>query len=493
MRPILAGIETEYGLHIEGRGAEDQIEDSMALVRHAPDGCFVGWDYRTETPRKDLRGFQLSHLTADPTDAAFDRGKNYGSDRDVRSDRVLPNGARFYNDHGHPEYSTPECRSLRELALHDAAGAQFVLSVAQRYAEAEDREVRVYKNNTDYHGASYGTHESYLVPRGPVDSLIAAVTPMLVARTILCGAGKVGAETGRSATYQLSQRADFFMEPVNAETLYRRPIFNTRDEPHAEPARWIRLHVISGDANMISAATVRKIGLVKLALHLREAGTAPTWRFKDPVAAIQSISRDESGAYEIELEGRSWTNAQEVIESYLAAAEQTLDLDPEFVDMMAECRELLEDVAKRQTDAPSFRRRVDWAAKRYVLEQALDDAPMGWQDPVLRSYDLEYHNVDPQSGLHAALVEMEEAAPEPEMAELEHRWRALLEPTRAAARAVAVQNFRAHLLAASWGRLTFQRGESVHTVDLEPDRDYPLDLQKISDVESFIRALEPDA
>src|SRR5436309_15862199 len=106
--PILAGIETEYGLLVEGRGAEDQIEDSHAVVRSHPDHCFVGWDYRFESPRADLRGFVQKSLNFDPEDAKFDAGRARGADMEVRSDRVLPNGARLYNDHGHPEYSTPE-------------------------------------------------------------------------------------------------------------------------------------------------------------------------------------------------------------------------------------------------------------------------------------------------------------------------------------------------------------------------------------------------
>src|SRR5579859_2426219 len=106
MLKILAGIETEYGLFIEGRGAEEQVDDATAFVRSYPGPHFTGWDYRYESPRSDLRGFSLSRLAVDPVDARFDVGVRRGSDRDIRSDRILPNGARFYNDHGHPEYST---------------------------------------------------------------------------------------------------------------------------------------------------------------------------------------------------------------------------------------------------------------------------------------------------------------------------------------------------------------------------------------------------
>lgn len=483
LRPILAGVETEYGLHIEGRGAEEQVEDAMALVRECSDGRFVGWDYHYESPRTDLRGFRLDRLAVDPVDARYDAGRRSIEPHVIRADRILPNGARFYNDHGHPEYSTPECLSVHALARHDCAGQLVVLDAARALAETMEREVRVYKNNTDFHGASYGTHEGYLVPRAMgFERLFRDLLPMLVVRQVLVGAGKVGAETGAACAYQISQRADFFSEPANAETLYRRPIFNTRDEPHADVAKWIRLHVICGDANMIPAATARKVGLVKLALHLAEAGTAPLWRIADPVRAFQAISRDETYGFRVELEGRSWTTAGEILESYFAAAEATLELDEEMRWVIDSSRQLLSDLTG---NFARFRREVDWAAKRHVLEQVGTD----WRDPSLRSYDLEYHNADPDESLHAALVEMGEVEPDPSNADLRASLEGVDEPTRAFARGLAVRRFSSDLLNASWRTLTFRVNGSPVEVDLPPDATYPPELANATDVEAFIQAL----
>src|SRR2546423_14539909 len=141
---ILAGIETEYGLLVEGRGAEDQVDDAQAVVRSYPDHCFVGWDYRFESPRSDLRGFTQKRLSFDPDDAKFDYGRQRAGDQEVRSDRVLPNGARLYNDHGHPEYATPECWGLRELAQHDAAGELAMLKAAQAFQSKAEKRVTIY-------------------------------------------------------------------------------------------------------------------------------------------------------------------------------------------------------------------------------------------------------------------------------------------------------------------------------------------------------------
>ncbi len=480
---ILAGIETEYGLYLEGRGAEEQIDDAMALVRGYPGECFSGWDYRYESPRADLRGFKVERLAYDPEDAKFDAGRARGKDHEVRSDRVLPNGARFYNDHGHPEYSTPECWGLNELALHDCAGELVVL----RAAKALGAGVKVYKNNTDFHGASYGTHENYLVPRRiGFDALYKALLPMLIVRQVLTGAGKVGSEAGAKCDYQLSQRADFFAEPVNTETLFRRPIFNTRDEPHADPREWLRLHVISGDANMIPICTARKVGLVKLACHLAEEGSAPSWKIADPVKTFQSLSRDSGPDFKVPLEGRNWTTAREILESYFAAAEQTLDMDDDSCWTIENSRLMLESL---QNDPAHFRSQIDWAAKRCMLEQFMDEEGVKWGDPQLQAFDLEYHNVDRSESLHAALEEMGTVEPNPPEKELVPRLTEVRESTRAFARGLAVTKFKEHLRGVSWSSLTFEIAGKFEEVELSPTAEYPQQLRDSVDVGQFVSAL----
>jgi len=487
VRPILAGIETEYGLLVEGRGAEDQVDDAMALVRGYPGECHVGWDYRYESPRADLRGFRLARLAQDPEDAKFDAGRTYGEAHEVRADRVLPNGARLYNDHGHPEYSTPECRSIFELANHDCAGQKAILRAAKHYSEQEGLAVMTYKNNTDYHGASYGTHESYLVPRElGFERLFRDVLPMMVARQILVGAGKVGSENSRNVDYQLSQRADFLTEAANAETLYRRPIFNTRDEPHANTQDWIRLHVICGDANMISEATARKAGLIKLAIALAQIQEAPLWRLKDPVRSFQDVSRDQTFQFRIELEQRSWTTAQDVLESYFSAAERLLDLDDELKWVVDSSRSLITDL---HHDFSQFSRHVDWAAKKAMLTQFIEEEGSDWSDPHLRAFDLEYHNVDPEEGLHSALEEMEEVVPNPSTAELLACLEGCNETTRGFARGLAISRFNKQLLGVCWRTLTFDVDGSPVEMDLPPDGDYPSHLREAVDVETFISML----
>src|SRR5207244_34086 len=82
-------------------------------------------------------------------------------------DVVLTNGARFDNDHAHPEYSTPECTTLRQIVTQDKAGERILAECARRrnLKLPKGQEVRLYKNNTDFFGHSYGCHDNYLMQR----------------------------------------------------------------------------------------------------------------------------------------------------------------------------------------------------------------------------------------------------------------------------------------------------------------------------------------
>lgn len=487
MRPILTGIETEYGFTVEGRTVRDQVEDATAFVRSYPGERFFGWDYRQESSRADLQGFEVKALAYDPVDAEFDEGRARPPVSEERADQILPNGARFYNDHGHPEYATPEAFTAHQAALNDLAGQEVVLAAARALEEKSGARVRVYKNNTDFHGSSYGTHESYLVPRAVgFRALYEAVTPILVARQVLTAAGKVGAESGGPVRFQMSQRADFFSEPFNLETLYRRPVFNTRDEAHADPAKWVRLHVICGDANMMPACTRRKVALVRLALWLLDLGEVPEWRIPDPVRSFQLVSRDVVGEGRIELEGSSWTTPRQVLESYFDAAERFLD-DEESRETVAEGRRLLE---ARFGDADEFRRHVDWAAKHWLIDQFREAEGKVWSDSSLQSLDLAYSLLDPEEGLYPALVEAGEVAWHPDLEEVLPLLDDPGEGTRARARGVLAGRLGDRLRTASWGRVTLKVGQGEQSFDLPPDAEYGTEWFGVDTIEKAVEALE---
>ncbi len=300
------GLETEYGITINGAEFVDVVAESIELVRsYTEQGALMKWDYRLEDPHRDARGFRAAELLQDTDESAYfeiDRNRPL-SFAEIKSDLVLANGARFYNDHAHPEYSTPECTTLRQLVAHEKAGERILAECARRRNEKlpDGQELRLYKNNTDFSGHSYGCHDNYLIRRDvPWNQIVRGMLPFLVTRQIFAGAGKLGLEEesapGQPGVYQISQRADFFSVLVSIDTMNRRPLINTRDEPHADPSKYRRFHVIIGDSNMSEWATALKVGTTALVLELIERGEAPEIELAQPIAALKSISRDQNYA-----------------------------------------------------------------------------------------------------------------------------------------------------------------------------------------------------
>src|SRR4051794_32665873 len=184
------GLETEYGITVTGTDAVDVVAESIELVRrYTEHGAHMKWDYELEDPHKDARGFRARQLLQDTDESAYyeiDRNRPLTFE-EIKSDLVLSNGARFYNDHAHPEYSTPECTTLRQLVAHDKAGERILASCARRRTAKleEGQEVRLYKNNTDFVGHSYGCHDNYLMRRDvPWNQIVAGVMPFLITRQI---------------------------------------------------------------------------------------------------------------------------------------------------------------------------------------------------------------------------------------------------------------------------------------------------------------------
>ncbi len=272
--PKVFGTETEYG--IAAVGAPDfnpVLSSSLLISTFAGSLRRIRWDYEQESPLRDARGFE-------PVPAREASDENLGL-----ANVILPNGARYYVDHAHPEYSTPECLTPRELVVHDKAGERILErslhEVALTLPSAPP--LSIYKNNSDGKGNSYGTHENYLVDRAtPFGDIVRDLTPFFVTRIVFTGAGKVGAEAPwderGTGLYQLTQRADFFETEVGLETTLKRPIINTRDEPHADPEKYRRLHVIVGDANLCEVSTFLKIGTTAIVLKMIEDGSCRTSR-----------------------------------------------------------------------------------------------------------------------------------------------------------------------------------------------------------------------
>jgi len=461
------GTETEYGIYVDGVEPGGLDQESARLVEAVPPPFAARWDYSAETPRRDLRGFTVNALARDARDAAYDAAVGEAS-RAAPADRVLANGSRLYNDHAHPEYSTPECASLWDLVAHEKAGEQIVAACASRRAADLGRRVALYKNNTDFHGMSYGAHENYLLPRSvPDEVLLGGLLPFLVSRQAFAGAGKVGVERHRApkVRYQLSQRADFFDTDVGVDTLARRPIVNTRDEPHTDASQYRRLHVICGDANLSEYAMALKVGVTALVLETLAAGRAPAIRLAKPVEAVRRISWDPAFEYRAETVDGGRLTALEIQRVYLdAASALELPSGSEGEWVLRQWAAMLDALA---TDPSSLADRIDWVAKYSMLESYAAGEASGWEPEVMQSLDLAYHDLDAEAGLFRGLEQQDAVQ---RLVTLGQVARAVSAPpgdTRAALRGLCVQRFASQIEAIRWGRVVLSLNGSLWAFDME--------------------------
>jgi proteasome accessory factor PafA2 len=459
---IQFGIETEIGISRDQAENLDVVAESIALVRSAAEpGVRMRWDYEAEDPHADMRGFHVDELRQD-----FDEAHYYAQDArrelsyvEIKSDLVLGNGARFYNDHAHPEYCTPECSTLDELIAHDRAGERILMRCARKLSEERGNTVRLYKNNTDFRGHSYGCHENYLLPRSlPWDRLAQGIQAFLVTRQIFAGAGKFGIETEDkfiSPHFQIAQRSDFFSELQSVDTMQRRPIVNTRDEPHANPELYRRFHVIIGDANMCPFATRLKVGTTALVLEAMARFPKRVYPvLADPLGALPAISRDPNFKWEVILQGSRVTTAVEVQRKYIQAVQELCDLsDPAKAAVLRDWEIALDDLER---DYTRCRDRVDWVSKLMLIREFQAAENINEEDPWLQSLDLEYHRLDRAEGLYYGLEQSGAMIGAPSDDESRSAISNPPDTTRAYIRGKCVQKFSQAILSAQWDHVTLQ-------------------------------------
>jgi proteasome accessory factor PafA2 len=489
------GVETEYGVSSPGRPEANAMLMSSQVV-HAyalPLGPRAGrarWDYEDEAPLRDARGWELSRSQADPsllTDSPrFVSEATQAGLGDLAAETedpalanvVLTNGARLYVDHAHPEYSSPEVTSPRDAVVWDKAGEQVMLAAVRRIAETPGLDpVNLYKNNTDNKGASYGTHENYLMRREtPFPEIVRGLIPFFVTRQVFCGAGRVGiGQEAEHPGFQLSQRADFFEVEVGLETTLKRPIINTRDEPHASPDLYRRLHVIVGDANMSEVATFLKLGTTALVLDLIEARALPDLTLDRPVTTLHAVSHDPTLRELVTLRDGTRLTAVQLQWRYLEAAQayverHTEDADDQTLEVLRRWESVL---TRLERDPMECVQELDWVAKLRLLEGFREREGLDWRHPRLQLIDLQYTDVRPEKGLYHRLLArgaMERLVSEGDVKD------AVSSPpadTRAYFRGECLARFGQDVAAASWDSVIFDvpgRGALQRVPTLEPTR-----------------------
>ena len=327
-----------------------------------------------------------------------------------RSSNVfLPNGGRLYLDVGsHPEYATAECDNLSDLIKQDQAGDRIVEELAvsaeiRLNAEGIKGQIHLFKNNMDAAGNSYGCHENFSVSRKKnFEEVTESIIPFLITRQIFCGAGK-WISSSKGANFQISQRAEHMWESVSSATTRSRPIINTRDEPHADPEEYRRLHIIVGDSNMSETTTVLKVATTELMLRAAELGLLKDkFTIENPIKTIREISNDLKFRNSFRLSsGREITALQMQNEMYnivlsMPGLDEILE-KPFYRYALNLWRRSLD--ALESEDYSLVDMELDWMIKRKFMNSYKEKHQLNDMDSRLILLDISYHNIRKDRGL----------------------------------------------------------------------------------------------
>jgi len=382
----IVGIETEYGCLVSGEPSRAGVDQWPALVRR--------------------------HLFQEQRAGVIDRHyRDY--EEPPGNGGFLLNGGRVYIDMGHLEYATPECRTLHDLVRLDIQGDRLVLRSLQACLEEKEAEVAFLKNNIDhYTGATFGSHENYLVNRNANldEPALRVLLSFLATRQIFTGAGRIGQaaspqgweempEPSHPVRFQLSQRADHIVNDIYQWVQFNRAIINARDEPLADYRRFRRLHLLLGDSNMSPWATALKVGTTDLMLTLVERELLRGLPIiEDAVEAMRLVSHDPKRKWEVPLLHGGWSDAVTLQMRYLELAETHLaGSNPDADWALSNWRFALEALAAG--DHVLLLGGVDWVTKEWMLTMFAEEQGLDWDDPWLSSLDLAYHDINPAEGL----------------------------------------------------------------------------------------------
>lgn len=458
------GLETEFGVSVPGHPTmnamvtSSHIVNSYARIAGLDRSALAHWDYERESPLKDARGFDVSRSDAHPSQLTDQDDSELGL-----ANLILTNGSRFYVDHAHPEYSTPEVTNPRDAVLWDRAGTV----IAQRAANAgpvfDGQRIRLYKNNVDNKGASYGCHENYLMKRStPFVDIVRTLIPFFVTRQLFTGTGRLGkGSEGQRKEFQLSQRADYFEVEVGLETTLKRPLINTRDEPHADPEKYRRLHVIIGDANLSDTATLLKMGSTAIILSMIESGFTFDDRLniKDPVRELTQVSYDTSLTHQMTMSSGPAQTAIDVQFRILEAAHHFCEsqpaMDPDTREILSLWQSTLESLARDPMECVSI---IDWVAKMSLMNGYIRRDNGSWEDPRLALLDLQYSDIDPSRGIAAKLEQKGALIRLFTDSEVESAVNNPPSDTRAFFRGECIRRYPESIAAASWDSVVFDTG-----------------------------------
>ena len=365
-RPV--GLETEFGVLRPGDAYANPVVLSTRVVEAYSVGAGVPtarWDYEGEDPLADLRGGRLRRSAAHPSQLTDDPARPapsgdvppapWGSRaRPSAAEAALPrattavlvNGARFYVDHAHPEYSSPE-----------------VLA-------------------------------PFLVTR-----------PVLVGS----GRVGIGQRSERPG-FQISQRADYVESEIGLQTTFNRPIINTRDEPHADARwrRLHVINGDANRFDVPIYLKIATTDL--LLWFLEQAYTEGSDRFTetltrlrrltiigDPVEEHWALSHDPTLSHELRTQSGSMTALaiQRAFLDVISPAVTRVE-DAQAHRALALWRQVLDALEQwRHDGAGPAAQMVEWVAKYELCEGLRRRSGTGWDDPRLAALDIQWADLRP--------------------------------------------------------------------------------------------------
>ncbi len=405
------GVETEFGCLI----TDDLLGSPEMAVEMIKDYVF-----------HELR---LGAIDLHARDDVFEPAQSGG---------FLMNGARLYIDAvgSHLEYATAECRSLKDLVANDRAGQRHIVR-AIKELDFQDG-VNVYNNSVDHFGGhTFGCHENYLMRAADdfLNSSVQLLYPFLVTRQIFAGVGRVGGhaltasglrpsyqdvmdnpvdfiwvshvysvEPDQSVPFQLSQRADHIIKTIASRVRFNRALINPKWEHFYSHEGMTRLHLLFGESNQNEYAYALKVGATVLVLRLLEDHLIPEeTTLQQPLLALRDVSRDQTYQWMVEMSDGSTIRSVDLQRIYLNAAQAYKGESKQTDWVLGEWESVLDGLEK---DPMAMGDRVDWVAKRKIVEQYMAEENLDWTADALHSVDLEYHNVDPEKSLFYAYQEM---------------------------------------------------------------------------------------
>jgi proteasome accessory factor A len=409
MEKRIFGIETEFGCLVR----DSSLGSAEEVVEHVKDYAF----YEKKLGVIDLHA----------RDYAFEPARAGG---------FLKNGGRLYIDAvgSHEEYATAECTDLLDILRHDRAGRMILAELVQELGLEEV--VSFHNNSIDHFGGhTFGCHENYLVQIEDrfFNEALSYLLPFLVTRQIFAGIGRVGGhqltrpnsqnnimtlsehevdyvwvsnfygvEIDNSVDFQLSQRADHIVKTISSRVRFNRAIINPKWDSYYSYSNLHRLHILFGESNMSEYANFLKIGTTSLVLDLIEEGLIPPEvEIADPLDTLRSVSRDSTFQWAVPMRNGNTISAIDLQRRYLDVAKRHLyRRDTQTDRVLAEWEEILNALER---DPLSTSDRLDWSAKYLLYRDFMEENGVSWQDDVMQSLDLEYHNINPNAGLFYGL------------------------------------------------------------------------------------------